>query len=38
MHVVLYSSKYAHFGDALNETNGLAVLAFLFEVCTSNIP
>ena len=38
MHVVLYDSKYAKFEDALNKTNGLAVLAFLFEVCTSDIP
>jgi len=38
MHVVLYGSKYAQFHDALNKTNGLAVLAFLFEVCTSDIP
>ena len=37
MHVVLYNSIYAQFQDALNKTNGLAVLAFLFEVCTSDI-
>ena len=36
MHVVLYNSKYAQFKDALNKTNGLAVLAFLFEIGQTN--
>lgn len=32
MHVVHYNSKYDTFEDAVNKTNGLHVLAFLFEV------
>lgn len=32
MHVVHYNSKYNTFDEAVNQTNGLHVLAFLFEV------
>lgn len=32
MHVVHYNSKYDTFEEAVNQTNGLHVLAFLFEV------
>ncbi|XP_061188853.1 carbonic anhydrase 14-like [Saccostrea echinata] len=36
MHVVHYNSKYNTFADAMNQTNGLHVLAFLFEVGAVN--
>ncbi|XP_061166541.1 carbonic anhydrase 2-like [Saccostrea echinata] len=36
MHVVHYNTKYNIFADAMNKTNGLHVLAFLFEVGTVN--
>lgn len=36
MHVVHYSSKYNTFEEAVNQTNGLHVLAFLFEVGAVN--
>lgn len=36
MHLVLYDSQYSRFEDALNKTDGLAVLAFLFEIGETN--
>ncbi|CAC5379890.1 CA [Mytilus coruscus] len=36
MHVVLFNSKYGMFSNALNKTEGLAVLAFLFEIGETN--
>ena len=38
MHVVHYASRYASMADAQDQEDGLAVLAFFFQVSTAAAP